>query len=311
MDTHIANKIDNIFDSLPASYEMLNDKQLKEVALLSKIDEYKAQIVSHKKKQAFNIEEKIELWLSNKSHNSKRMYVNYLKYFISYLKDISILDVDSFELDKFNIYILNHFSTAKAKLIFSTVSSFYSDLVRWGDVDKNPCKGSKAHKDFYKQPPKKILPSQEDVEYLKLYYNKTTISHKKMRLAIYIMEKYGVRRDFFSNPIEYTGNFLNGFSKGKSYSVYVKDDEFIKDNNSLIEKINSNTIASNIAKTVNKLWIDGVISNKFSCHDFRHMCAKREYLKDKDIYRVCKLLNHSSINITINYLKGLEVGIDY
>ena len=46
---------------------------------------------------------------------------------------------------------------------------------------------------------------------------------------------------------------------------------------------------------------------RYSCHDFRHYFAVTEYEKDKDIVRISKLLNHSGIQITQDYLKSLKV----
>lgn len=310
MSANVVDRINNVVQLFPESYKSLNEEQLTQVLTSLKIDDYKAQILDDKKKSNFNIEQRISLWLANKSPNSKRMYRLYLNYFINHIAEKSILDIDAFELDKFNMHILNHFSTSKAKLIFCTISSFYSDLVRWGDLDRNPCKGSKSHKFFYKEESMKYLPSDEDIQYLELYFDKKNAAHNKMRLAIHIMKNYGVRRDFFKNSITYNKGILTGFSKGKEYRVSIVNDQYLQKNIDLLNKLNYNTIASNIAKAVDKLWLDGIISRKFTCHDFRHLFAIREYTKDKDIHRVCGLLNHSTIEMTKKYLKGLKVAYE-
>jgi site-specific recombinase XerD len=43
----------------------------------------------------------------------------------------------------------------------------------------------------------------------------------------------------------------------------------------------------------------------FNPHCRRHLFAVSEYRQDKDIYRLQKLLNHSSISITEAYLKTM------
>ncbi len=57
----------------------------------------------------------------------------------------------------------------------------------------------------------------------------------------------------------------------------------------------------------NNLYKNGCIHYAYSCHDLRHFFAITEYKKDCDIYRVSKLLGHSSIAITEKYLKGMNV----
>jgi integrase len=51
------------------------------------------------------------------------------------------------------------------------------------------------------------------------------------------------------------------------------------------------------------------VNEIYLCHDLRHYYAKKEYEKTKDIYRVSRLLNHSSLTITEGYLRSLEVRI--
>jgi site-specific recombinase XerD len=66
-------------------------------------------------------------------------------------------------------------------------------------------------------------------------------------------------------------------------------------------------IESRINKHIGKLYREGKIRATFSCHDFRHFFAVQEYKKNKDIFRLSKLLNHTGIQITQTYLKSLEV----
>jgi integrase len=44
----------------------------------------------------------------------------------------------------------------------------------------------------------------------------------------------------------------------------------------------------------------------YSVHDIRHYFAIVEYRKDNDIYRLKTLLGHASIQVTENYLRGIE-----
>jgi len=56
-----------------------------------------------------------------------------------------------------------------------------------------------------------------------------------------------------------------------------------------------------------KMYAAGALTAPYSVHDIRHYFAIREYRKDKDIYRLKVLLNHASIQVTENYLRGLSI----
>jgi len=56
---------------------------------------------------------------------------------------------------------------------------------------------------------------------------------------------------------------------------------------------------------LDKLFRNGEIRARYSCHDFRHYFAVVEYGKDRDIWRVSRLLGHSSLASTEKYLRGL------
>jgi integrase/recombinase XerD len=58
-----------------------------------------------------------------------------------------------------------------------------------------------------------------------------------------------------------------------------------------------------------RLQKEGKINAAYSAHDFRHYFAVSEYQKDKDIYKLSKLLDHTNISITETYLKSLKIEI--
>jgi integrase len=64
-------------------------------------------------------------------------------------------------------------------------------------------------------------------------------------------------------------------------------------------------LADAIRKRTARLAEFGTIKAAYSAHDFRHLFAVTEYRKDRDIYRVSKLLGHASIQVTETYLRGL------
>jgi hypothetical protein len=69
------------------------------------------------------------------------------------------------------------------------------------------------------------------------------------------------------------------------------------------------TTATRLSDSIRKRAIDLSDLEKlvapYSAHDLRHLYAVTEYRKDRDIYRVSKLLGRASIQVTETYLRGL------
>jgi site-specific recombinase XerD len=68
-----------------------------------------------------------------------------------------------------------------------------------------------------------------------------------------------------------------------------------------------NALELKIKYQMRKLYQAGRIKARYSCHDFRHYFAVREYEKGQDIFRLSKLLNHAGVQITQVYLQGLSI----
>jgi site-specific recombinase XerD len=75
------------------------------------------------------------------------------------------------------------------------------------------------------------------------------------------------------------------------------------------ESMTGSAIERRINYHIGKLYRAGEIRAAYSCHDFRHFFAVREYSKDKDIFRVSRLLNHAGVQITQMYLRSLGVSV--
>lgn len=291
--------------NLPSDISGLNQEQYQQILTMLKIDDYKDQMRSQINNQNFDLGEVISNWLLNKAEKSKKTYTFHINNFIQYLGNASVLDVNAYTADVYKNTILSEYSVAKAKVAISSISSFYTHLVRWGFVSKNPFKGMKIKNTEI--PSKKNIPSTKEVERIIKSFNSYSNSDKKMRFALYLMSKYGVRVGFFNQEIQYDGEYLTSFNKGKWYRVLVKGDAEVSRHLDLLNILNSHSIQSSFNRRVQKLYADGCIFGVYSPHDLRHYVAVREYQKDKDIYRVSKLLNHASISITEVYLKGIGI----
>jgi integrase len=69
----------------------------------------------------------------------------------------------------------------------------------------------------------------------------------------------------------------------------------------------TNTLEKRIAKATGELHKAGKIRAAYSCHALRHFFAVTDYRKNNDIHRLCKLLDHASIQVTETYLKSINV----
>jgi site-specific recombinase XerD len=69
----------------------------------------------------------------------------------------------------------------------------------------------------------------------------------------------------------------------------------------------TNTLEKRIAAKTKELHQAGKMKAAYSCHDLRHFYAVTDYQKNHDIHRLCKLLDHASIQVTETYLKTLGV----
>jgi site-specific recombinase XerD len=198
-------------------------------------------------------------------------------------------------------------SSATIRLTVAAVSSFYTFLHRRHAAIENPFRGSKA------RPKEKAVrefavPSKAEI--------KTILKElpPMEAAAVSIMAGLGLRAGALPT-LEKKGERYKATSKGKEFYADLAPD--------MVRRINAaglparapfagktaNAIELAVAYHVKKLYQAGNIAAAYSCHDFRHFAAVREYEKDRDIHRVMKFLNHSSISITERYLKSIGVNL--
>lgn len=289
------NELVSAYNNIPSDLSQLNEEQLRSILMAVKIDEYKEQMKAHLNEAKFDLPNVIAQWLKGKSPQTARMYNLYLNDFIEYLNGKSVLSVSSFDVDVYIDDVLSTFSNGKAKLTLSILSAFYSSLERWGFISKNPWK--KAKLKGINTPSKKVVPTEEDVERMLRVYSGDSLADKKMFLAIKLMSVYGMRVGFFNENMKLEGNILSSISKGKHYAVKVGD--WVLDDKNLLFQLRSNSIQSNWGRKI----------RGFEVHSLRHHFAIKEYMKEKDIYRVSRLLHHTSVQVTQKYLRGMEVEV--
>jgi integrase len=198
-------------------------------------------------------------------------------------------------------------SPATVRITAAAVSSFFTWLHRRHSAVENPFRGTRARP---KEKAVRALAVPTDKE-VKLMLKELPLTKAA---AVSIMAGLGLRAGALPT-LEKRGDRYRVTSKGKSFNVDLAPD--------MVKRIASaglsprapfsgktaNGIELAVAYHVKKLHQAGKLAAAYSCHDFRHYAASREYKKDKDIKRVRDFLHHSSISITERYLRSLGVSL--
>jgi integrase len=195
----------------------------------------------------------------------------------------------------------------------SAVSAFYSWLERYHDIIRNPFRGTRV------RPPNEnkketVIPTEAD-------YEAIIAGVPVMEQAIIkTLALRGLRAGAL-NTLKRSGVRYYGVSKGKNLTEGTTEGitlpqevlQALKQAGLDIKKPFAGFATDALEKRVyywtRKLYRRGVIRAAYSCQDFRHFFAVREYTRDKDIFRVSKLLNHADVATTQKYLRSLKVSL--
>ena len=216
---------------------------------------------------------------------------------------ISPLEMSPMQADDFVYSLRGEKAASSIRLDVAACSSFYTWLERRHTGIKSPFRGTKA------RPAKKavretVIPSADEVEVM----IRELPAYEAAAIAI--MSFRGLRAGALPT-LSITGGKFTGYSKGKDIAGELPS--------AVLNAVKAaglplrgpfagvlpNTLEKRIARAIEKLFKAGKVKAGYSAHDLRHFFAVTEYRKDKDIYRVSKLLCHQSIQVTETYLKGL------
>ena len=154
-----------------------------------------------------------------------------------------------------------------------------------------------------------VYPSQSDVAQIISYLKVHEETGKLAKIAA-LMANDGFRIGAFESMDISDKGTARGVSKGKAYEKKLSK-ESIEALDGLRGKAFSEWQSAKAQSLFNyhisKMYDAGLISTRFSCHDFRHHYAVKLYKETKDIIAVQIALNHSSVTITETYLKELHL----
>lgn len=301
----------------------LSNEQLEKIAELVVIERYKKEMNKEVDLKKYEYKSMKELFISScKTENTKKTYLNSFNKFETFTNNNSIenpLSISSATADDF-IYSLSNdnFSASTIRITVKCISAFFSFVERRSESTiKNVFSGSKAmpkQKTTNKNKFYNFVVDENTIENLKKDFETIieNMPNNEMKAMIYISMNCGFRVGAFSG-LTFHGNKYKTVSKGNEI-FGVMPDETLKFINSLGIKHNkpfenyTDTRLKNLFKYyTKKLFESGKIACAYSFHDLRHYFSLKEYLTNKDIYSLSKKLNHSSLDITAKYLKGLKV----
>lgn len=228
-------------------------------------------------------------------------------------RGINPLELTPAQADDF-IYSLKAEGRAPASVRLDTAaaSSFYTFLHRRHTAIENPFRGTKA-RPAKKDVKEKAIPDAKEVKAV------IAALPPMEAAAVSVMAYRGLRAGALPT-LSIAGGRFAAHSKGKDIagelppaalkaikaaalplrSPFAAPDGYKADNW-------TNTLEKRIAKATGELHQAGKIRAAYSCHDLRHFFAVTDYQKNHDIHRLCKLLDHASIQVTETYLKSLNV----
>lgn len=332
-----ANAVE-ILNSKP-DFNSLPESDRAQILKIAAVDDYKSELQHKARIAKLNYSDLKVTFLTNaKSVHTKEAYILALSRLEMYLgllgksfAEISTLEADKFIQSQFLAKPLSKGSlntvasdraSASIRRDASCIGAFYSFVQRISNNEfANPFRGTRAKPAL--QPVKELcVPSKEEI---------TTILAskeipKKLRAAIAIMAYRGVRVGGLPGlNIDYINQSFTTISKGKIYNGHFSGNEttgftpvlkflnVFEGKKKPFNGMKDSQIKMQVAYWMKRLHQKGVITNCYSCHDFRHHFAVAQYMgvysevNKGDIYKLQKLLNHSSISITESYLKSLNL----
>jgi len=241
-----------------------------------------------------------------KSPNTRRAYSSALGRLDSFAarRGIAVLAMKAKDADDF-AYALAAETRAPASVRrdIAAASSFFAFIERRYEAIRNPFRGTKARPEG-RAKKEAAYPSFEEAALI------LEDLPPEARAAAAVMLFRGLRVGALPS-LTIRGDRFTARSKGKDISGVLPSEAFAAICDASLDvrrpftESSETKLADAIRKRTSKLAEFGTINAAYSAHDFRHLYAVTEYRKDRDIYRVSKLLGHASIQVTETYLRGL------
>lgn len=306
---------------VPALHE-LTKEQLEQIAQYVLFNSYADSMKKDIEVITVNYQiEKQNFIAQRKSEHTKKGYLYAFKEFESYMAKQGIDNPLKCTPEKADGFILDMKAQGKASATIrrniAAISSFFKMITRYHPSMRNPFTGIAGTGLLPKKENVKRIESEIPTGNLKIFKEEilTIINNEpcnELKVMLYFMAFRGLRAGAFQNMNIESGKFYTT-SKGKRISGELPEICIKELEKAGLKKTapfadwNTPKISSMLQYHVSKLYNAKKIRYKYSPHDLRHFYALTEYAKNKDIYQLKELLNHSSIATTEIYLHGLNV----
>jgi len=310
----------------------LEDLSVTELALVANsvlTDNLKSKIEKEVAKARIDVDRLKADWLGSfDSYSTRRSFRLHLDYFLTWLGETSVLEVNHRDADEYLRYLKNvkikGRSKRDKKLSISSIrqrmaapSSFFSKLVRWQFIEANPFWGCSLPKIHPQTKKVSAVPTEWQLNQLEKYCLKVLKAPIKGRgiqrkikgwqialAALRTLRETGLRIGALSSLDIDKKRFYTADTKGVKAEGRISK-ELLKS----FSEMNLDRRKPFRNYTGFPMWFHNVKKDfkfTFSIHGIRHLFAIREYKANKDIVRLQRLLGHKSLSATLTYLATLK-----
>lgn len=227
-----------------------------------------------------------------------------LQFKVLYIYDIKLSHLEEFRNQLKSLGLKP--STVNRK--FNTIKHFFNTCMMWEFIDKNPCLHIKTLTTSFVG---RTVWSHDDYSLVRSHLSSLD------RVFLDILYETGIRLSSLQrlnkNDINLTDcSIIVRTKKGnlsceKIYTSYLSQSLTKKLYTSIDHKPHSDYLAKKIIKAIQQA---GLKHKNLTCHGLRHTFARRMYEKKLSLHEISKLLGHSSLKVTDEYLKSLNIDPD-
>lgn len=296
----------------------LDKKQIEQIAKIVCLDNLKKEMEKHIKASNYDYKELKDLFISTLTNFTKKTYSTAFENFEDFLKISKIenpLLLTIKQADDYINYLLKlNYSSKSVKTKTGPISSFFTFVEKKSGyeiespfhhklttVKITPTKKNK----FYNFGVDENVIKTVEKDFMTIIRN---TKNKELRASIFMSMKLGFRVGAYES-MEILGNRFKTVSKGKDIIGVLPLEvlNLLKLYKITSFKKSTESLKNSFWYLAKKLYKENKISFPYSFHDIRHYYAIKTYLKTNDIYKVSKLLNHSSIAMTEVYMRGFNI----
>lgn len=324
VNTAIKWPMEAIMKSIDDSFSLLDDTQ-KEIVVQEAV---KQKLVNSAVRvldiASFNWDSEVSRFLDSSRYRSEHTRLTYERALDRFKKwadnnNILPLSIRYAQADDFITYLKGSDnsrgatnSTSTVRVMIAGVSAFFSYMERRSERQVvNPFKGTRELP-MRSNKHTKAVPTKSEVDTILQYL--VDNGHILDAAMVAVCSYNGLRLGALPTLTLNSKGLYNGYSKGKDVKGLKLDKRAIRaieaaglNKAAPFREVNIDNAKMRLNYMLKKLHKTGQIGNVYSYHTFRHYFAITYYTKNKDIYTLKKLLNHSSIAVTEVYLQSLGI----